>query len=154
MNSMLWKPKAYQHHRSDPDTNRNHLMHSSNSMETRNAAAPPKWPWYSQKPLLLKLHAHMSYTTHLSESSMQYKHSFRLTLQQFMHIADGRSHTNPPTLWYSQTSCQQIWSSQEICRDQRPGCHQSSCRTYSWWKWDNGSCQNHLTSPLPQLSQS
>ena len=38
----VWKPKARQHHRSDPDTNRNHWNVTSNSMETQSVSAPPK----------------------------------------------------------------------------------------------------------------
>ena len=47
----LWKPKAHQHHGSDPDTIRNHLIVMSNSMETQSVSAPPKWPRHYQKPM-------------------------------------------------------------------------------------------------------
>ena len=47
----VWKPKAHQHHRSDPDTIRNHRIVMSNSMETQSVSAPPKWPRHYQKPM-------------------------------------------------------------------------------------------------------
>ena len=46
----VWKPKAHQHHRSDPDTIINHRIVMSNSMETQSVSAPPKWPRHYQKP--------------------------------------------------------------------------------------------------------
>ena len=48
---IVWKPKTRQHHRSDPDTIRNHWIVMSNSMEPQSVSAPPKWPRHYQKPM-------------------------------------------------------------------------------------------------------
>ena len=89
----VWK--AYQHHRSDPDTIRNHLIVMSNSKETQSVSAPPEWPRHYQKPLdchvKFKGNPKRISTTGVTQTLSETNEILCLTLQQYMHIAFGNT---------------------------------------------------------------